>query len=580
MALRQQQLLLSAIVLSIMLVGHTQEVEELGNKDAPLAQHAPGGIDGIRQLLRTVRKSPETRHKLVSLGDSLATAETNLPQIHAFAHKLMKNFMSDATSASSTGSRTGTQFDALVASIARQLQNGDENKIAMLQGLVKEAVQAEVLRKGGRSGEVEDMEIPDEAAGTEDTSDKMDKEAADNVDQQVSKEMSRRQNLRAAARTLEIQKAKDKEKNAQAKVDQLTKDEEEQKKKVAQFTLEEEKLREEAAQAHAAATSRDLSAKIAREASNEATRQAKRVTEEEAEVDKIKVEARESLTTTMQKDHQAKEAQQNMVTSEEQLETAHDSTDALQKVAQSSMDKIHKRLAKLIVHLNTAKEEQGVAERKLRNAEKAAAEATEPSEKQAAEAGLAAAQAAASQAKAQVEMDEKEKQTATTLAGSKKMKESLSIAAAEANLKSTKLKVNDMQLATKKAEQDAADAQQHASKMSITSTAAMEKLKLHRAEAQAAAQKAMEARRMESPTVANEVATKKAIAVASTNFVKRQAAAKVLMIQKKKKAALEELSVIRVVAARLAAESPANQEGDETQEAEEAPDKVEPIGSP
>merc|ERR1712072_1506261 len=114
--------------------------------------------------------------------------------------------------------------------------------------------------------------------------------------------------------------------------------------------------------------------------------------------------------------------------------------------------------------------------------------------------------------------------------------------------------VNDMQLATKKAEQDAADAQQHASKMSITSTAAMEKLKLHRAEAQAAAQKAMEARRMESPTVANEVATKKAIAVASTNFVKRQAAAKVLMIQKKKKAALEELSVIRVVATRLAAE--------------------------
>ena len=95
-----------------------------------------------------------------------------------------------ADQASSTGSRTGTQFDALVASIARQLQNGiryyclvaltivyvgDENKIAMLQGLVKEAVQAEVLRKGGRSGEVEDMEIPDEAAGTEDTSDKMDK---------------------------------------------------------------------------------------------------------------------------------------------------------------------------------------------------------------------------------------------------------------------------------------------------------------------------------------------------------------------------------------------------------------------
>merc|ERR1711907_285672 len=125
--------------------------------------------------------------------------------------------------------------------------------------------------------------------------------------------------------------------------------------------------------------------------------------------------------------------------------------------------------------------------------------------------------------------------------------------------KSVKLKVNDMHLASQKAEQDAA----------------MEKLKANRAEAQAAAHKALEARRMESPTVANEVATKKAIAVASTNFVKRQAAAKVLMIQKKKKAAMEELSVIRVVAARLAAEGPAD-DADEAAEdagAEDAPAK-------
>merc|ERR1711988_190041 len=192
-----------------------------------------------------------------------------------------------------------------------------------------------------------------------------------------------------------------------------------------------------------------------------------------------------------------------------------------------------------------------------------------------ADARLAAAEAVFNQAKAQVEMDEKEKKTATVKAGSKKMKQSLQVAAAEANLKSVKLKVNDMHLASQKAEQDAAEAQQHASKMSIESTAAMEKLKANRAEAQAAAHKALEARRMESPTVANEVATKKAIAVASTNFVKRQAAAKVLMIQKKKKAATEELSVIRVVAARLAAEGPAD-DADEAAEdagAEDAPAK-------
>lgn len=570
MAFRRQHLLLSAVLLSIALVANTQEVEELGKE---VTSHDAPGLEGIKQLLRTVQKP--CHHKLASLGESLSTAETNMPQIHAFAHKLMKNFMSDATGASGTGSRTQTQFDALVASIARQLQNGDQNKIAMLQGLVKEAVQAEVLRKGGRSGQVEDMSIPDEADQDEDSTDQMDKAAADNVDQQVSKEMSRRQSLRAAARTLEIQKAKDKEKAAQDKVDQLAKEEEEQKKKVAQFTLEEEKLREEAAQAHSAATSRELSSRIAREASNEATRLARKVTEEEAEVDKLKTEAHDALSTTMQRDHEAKQARENMLTAEEQLETAKDSSSALAKVSESNMDKIHRTLAKQMVQLNQAVEEKETAQRKLRRAEKEAAEAVGVEAKQMADARLAAAEAAFNQAKAQVEMDEKEKKTATVKAGNKKMKQSLQVAAAEANLKSVKLKVNDMHLASQKAEQDAAEAQQHASKMSIESTAAMEKLKANRAEAQAAAHKALEARRMESPTVANEVATKKAIAVASTNFVKRQAAAKVLMIQKKKKAAMEELSVIRVVAARLAAEGPAD-DADEAAEdagAEDAPAK-------
>jgi hypothetical protein len=269
-----------------------------------------------------------------------------------------------------------------------------------------------------------------------------------------------------------------------------------------------------------------------------------------------------------------------MLTAEEALETAKESKIALDRAADATMDKIHKKLAKEIKKVEEANEEKETAARKLKRAEAMVADATDPDEKAEADTRLAAAEAKMGQTKAQAEMDTKAQKTATTLAGTKKKTQALQVAATEAHLKSADLNSNNMKLASEKADKDAEEPQQHASKMSIESTAEMGKLRELREQAQEAAQKSMEAKRMESPTVANEVATKKAIAVASTNFVKRQAAAKVLMIQKKKKAALEELSVIRVVAARLAAESPANQEGDETEEAEEAPDKVEPIGSP
>jgi hypothetical protein len=576
---------LAALSLLMLLVAAFGEdgnhVVSLGPAERQVAPKGVTGIDQVRQLLQRVGKGAEVHRRLVSLGESLAAAQSNLPQIHAFADKLMKGFMSDATGASATQSRTSAQFDALVASIARQLQNGDSNKVAMLSNLVKEAVQAEVLRKGGRSGEVEDMEIPtDDKDEDPEAGSKMEQDAADKVDQQVSGEMSRRQRLRSAARTLEIQKAKDRESEAQAKVDQLTKEEEDQKQKVAQFTIEEEKLREEASKAHSAAKSRDIASKIAREETNTAMKLAKQVAEEEQRVNQIKVEARDSLMATLQKDHDAKQAQQSMLTAEEALETAKESKIALDRAADATMDKIHKKLAKEIKKVEEANEEKETAARKLKRAEAMVADATDPDEKAEADTRLAAAEAKMGQTKAQLEMDTKAQKTATTLAGTKKKTQALQVAATEAHLKSADLSSNNMKLASAKADKDAEEAQQHASKMSIESTAEMGKLRELREQAQEAAQKSMEAKRMESPTVANEVATTKAIAVASTNFVKRQAAAKVLMIQKKKKAALEELSVIRVVAARLAAESPANQEGDETEEAEEAPDKVEPIGSP
>ena len=108
----------------------------------------------------------------------------------------------------------------------------------MVSKLVKEAVQAQILRSGGRggaqamrlllalvfvvTGEVENMEIPsgdDEEGGK--SSEQMEQEASQHVDEQVSGEFARRKQMRDAARTLEVQKAKERESEAQAKVNLL-----------------------------------------------------------------------------------------------------------------------------------------------------------------------------------------------------------------------------------------------------------------------------------------------------------------------------------------------------------------------
>merc|ERR1712093_223693 len=116
--------------------------------------------------------------------------------------------------------------------------------------------------------------------------------------------------------------------------------------------------------------------------------------------------------------------------------------DGMDKVAQSSVDQIHKGLARKIRQMNQATEEKETAERKLRQAEQKAAEAT-GDEKQGADAKLEAAQAALTQAEAQEKMDMKAKGTAVTQAGSKKAQQALQLAAAHAAKENAQLSVKN-----------------------------------------------------------------------------------------------------------------------------------------
>merc|ERR1711865_933053 len=101
--------------------------------------------------------------KLTALGESLDSMDqqADLPEIKNFAKELMSEFMDDAT-AGGAGTKSNDRFNALVANIAQKLQSGDigGRGTEMVSNLVKEAVQAQILRKGGRGGEVENMNIP------------------------------------------------------------------------------------------------------------------------------------------------------------------------------------------------------------------------------------------------------------------------------------------------------------------------------------------------------------------------------------------------------------------------------------
>merc|ERR1711865_329775 len=534
---------------------------------------AATGINDIRGLLQHVGHSPNTQKKLTALGESLDSMDqqADLPEIKNFAKELMSEFMDDAT-AGGAGTKSNDRFNALVANIAQKLQSGDigGRGTEMVSNLVKEAVQAQILRKGGRGGEVENMNIPSDGKDGGKSSEQMEQEASQHVDEQVSGEVARRKQLQDAARTLEVQKAKERMSEAQDKVDQLGRDEEDERKKVAKLAIDEETLREEAAHAHNAAASPKMARKMASEQADIAMKLAQEVSAAENKLNSIQQTARKTLAGTLVQDRNAKMAQQALISSHEALESAQGAEKAVILATKNTEHKIHQTLAREILKVEDATAEKERAQRKVARAEKSVDRAETPQDREDAEVKLAAASAALTQATQQEEMDVKARDTATVVAGQKKMTASLAVASNRAQVQGAEAQVNTDGNRATNTEAKAAEAQKQASVVAIESNAASAQLREVQARAEAAAQKAAETKRMQSPAVANEVATKKAIAVASTNFVKRQAAAKVLLLQKKRKEAMEELEVIRVVAARLAAETPTNgvaQEPDDTSSA-------------
>jgi len=535
---------------------------------------AATGINDIRGLLQHVGHSPNTQKKLTALGESLDSMDqqADLPEIKNFAKELMSEFMDDAT-AGGAGTKSNDRFNALVANIAQKLQSGDigGRGTEMVSNLVKEAVQAQILRKGGRGGEVENMNIPSDGKDGGKSSEQMEQEASQHVDEQVSGEVARRKQLQDAARTLEVQKAKERMSEAQDKVDQLGRDEEDERKKVAKLAIDEETLREEAAHAHNAAASPKMARKMASEQADIAMKLAQEVSAAENKLNSIQQTARKTLAGTLVQDRNAKMAQQALISSHEALESAQGAEKAVILATKNTEHKIHQTLAREILKVEDATAEKERAQRTVARAEKSVDRAETPQDREDAEVKLAAASAALTQATQQEEMDVKARDTATVVAGQKKMTASLSVASNRAQVQGAEAQVNTDGNRATNTEAKAAEAQKQASVVAIESNAASAQLREVQARAEAAAQKAAETKRMQSPAVANEVATKKAIAVASTNFVKRQAAAKVLLLQKKRKEAMEELEVIRVVAARLAAETPTNsgvaQEPDDTSSA-------------
>jgi len=535
---------------------------------------AATGINDIRGLLQHVGHSPNTQKKLTALGESLDSMDqqADLPEIKNFAKELMSEFMDDAT-AGGAGTKSNDRFNALVANIAQKLQSGDigGRGTEMVSNLVKEAVQAQILRKGGRGGEVENMNIPSDGKDGGKSSEQMEQEASQHVDEQVSGEVARRKQLQDAARTLEIQKAKERESEAQDKVDQLGRDEEDARKKVAKLAIDEETLREEAAHAHNAAASPKMARKMASEQADIAMKLAQEVSAAENKLNSIQQTARKTLAGTLVQDRNAKMAQQALISSHEALESAQGAEKAVILATKNTEHKIHQTLAREILKVEDATAEKERAQRTVARAEKSVDRAETPQDREDDELKLAAASAALTQATQQEEMDAKARDTATVVAGQKKMTASLAVASNRAQVQGAEAQVNTDGNRATNTEAKAAEAQKQASVVAIESNAASAQLREVQARAEAAAQKAAETKRMQSPAVANEVATKKAIAVASTNFVKRQAAAQVLLLQKKRKEAMEELEVIRVVAARLAAETPTNsgvaQEPDDTSSA-------------
>jgi len=238
-----------------------------------------------------------------------------------------------------------------------------------------------------------------------------------------------------------------------------------------------------------------------------------------------------------------------------QVDTSEAAQKALAQASKGAVRGLHKKLAVDISEKNDAKSALNKAEGQIEAAKKAQIEAENPASREKAKVFLVTAQAAAKHAKTSLRVAETNSDAAVKVAGMKRKNAAISVANADAAVMSIKGRAAGATIKAKQADANAARVQDAATKLALKGSKQARTLDRLRAKERKAKREFAEARRLTSPTVAKEVATKKAIAVVSTEFVKRQAAAKALSLAKQKKAATEELKIIEVVAAKIKAKA-------------------------
>jgi hypothetical protein len=555
-------------------IDHESGVSPL--QDSP----ATSDVEWVKSALSRLSDSAATTARMKQLGESLGAkneasvmGDTVKDEVSKYAKELHEQFLEDATGVNKQGE---AKFDALVASVSAQIKRAGPDESVVLAGLIKQAVQSEVLKRAGApgkdGGDAADSDVPSlangAAASAESVADmaKLHDQAEERLDKEVAGEVKRREEEAAASRVLEIQKAQERLATAKAKVAKLEADEESQHKQVAKLSAEEEKLREEASEAHAAASARQVADIVAKKKADKAYKLAQLVIAAQEKVDKLKDSAKVVLQSTMAADKEEKIAREATNTFKEQLEASKLAKEAIEASTKSAVDKVHTDLAGDIAEKNEAKDAITRAEADEDSARKAEMLATTPAEQHRAESALVAAKEAKSRAELALRTSESLTDSAVKVAGLKKKNAAMKQASAEAAMMSTKGQLESAKIKAAQAADTADKDQAAATKLALEGTAQAAALDDLRRKATEAAREAAEARRMTSPTVAKEVATKKAIAVASTEFVKRQAAAKALELSKRKKVALQELQVIEAVTAKIKAEASSDSEKEENDE--------------
>lgn len=227
---------------------------------------------------------------------------------------------------------------------------------------------------------------------------------------------------------LEIQKAEERRRAAQQKVNKLSLAEAAEHKKVVRLAREEEKLREEASEAHAAASSIQVARILAKKKSDKAFAANRKVIAAKAEATSLAEASKVAMQKTLHADSAAKIAQATVETLTTQVDTSLAAQKAVKQASKSAVHGIHKKLAVDIAEKNDAKDSLQNAEGRIEAAKKAQIEAETPARREKAKVALVTAQAAAKHAKTSLQVAETNSDAAVKVAGMKRKNAAISVA--------------------------------------------------------------------------------------------------------------------------------------------------------